>query len=489
VTIGAQQIKDFIGVSLPSTATHFVDIILGIYKVIGTISIKALCVSIPTLLVIILFPKITSKIPAPLIAISIVTFAVYILETLIDPNLGITTIGTRFNYTMPDGVTGHGIPPVPPEFKLPWSVTQTFEPTWEIIYKLIPSAIRIALLGSIESLLSAVIADGMAEQITVPPPSTRHDPDSELVAIGIANIFCACFGGIPATGAIARTATNIKFGAKSPISAMVHSVFALVCVMYFSPAMSHVPMAALSALLLFVAYNMAEPSHFSKLLRTSPIDDKIVLLSCFFLTVIFDMVIGVFGGLIVAAVLFAKQMTTAVSLQRGTEDMNSLSMMAGNEILLYEMNGPVFFGTARSVQNILEEAAKDVFVASVVLIMDNVPVMDISGAISLSAGVEKLLKSNKSVFLVGIRHQPLTLVRHHLPEGRRSLYVIDSMATLHEAVGKIKDVPATPHLRWINQGESIPSSTPLFSRSVSIDALMSGNGRPQVQGGVGDLMI
>jgi SulP family sulfate permease len=270
VTIGAQQLKDFIGVSLPKTDTHFLDIILGIYNVADTISVKALCVSIPTLAIIIFFPRFNQKIPAPLIAITLVTSLIYLLELFVDPHLGIATIGTRFTYVLANGETGNGIPPVPPEFKTPWTIQSTLiEPTW-----LIPAAIRITLLGSIESLLSAVIADGMAD----PPPPTGHNPDSELVAIGIANIVCACFGGIPATGAIARTATNIKFGAKSPISAMIHSVFALICVIFFSPAMSHVPMAALSSLLLFVANNMGEPSHFAKLLKTSPTDDKIVLL-------------------------------------------------------------------------------------------------------------------------------------------------------------------------------------------------------------------
>jgi SulP family sulfate permease len=488
VTIGGQQLKDFLGISLPSTCTHFLDILIGIFKSLGSISIKALLISVPTLVIIVLFPRINKRVPAPLVAIFFMTIIIYLLENFWE-DLGIVTIGTRFTYKQSDGSIGHGIPPNPPEFNPPWRAQMTpetaFEPTWEIIYDLIPSAIRIALLGSIESLLSAVIADGMAEQLSVPPPSTLHDPDCELVAIGTANIMCSFFGGIPATGAIARTATNIKFGAKSPISAMIHSIFALACVVFFAPAMGRVPMASLAALLMFVAYNMGEPAHFMKLLRTSPKDDKIVLLSCFVLTVVFDMVIGVFGGLVVAAVLFAKQMTTSVSLKRWTDDMNALSQMAGKEILVYEMNGPIFFGTARSVQNILEEAANDSFIASVVLIMDNVPVMDISGALSLSAGVEKLLKSSKSVFLVGIRHQPLILVRHFLPEGRRSLYVMDSMATLHEAVGKLKDMPSTPHLRWINQRDGITSSTPLgTSRSISSDDNTGAtSGRPQVRGG------
>jgi SulP family sulfate permease len=341
------------------------------------------------------------------------------------------------------------------------------------------------MLGSIESLLSAVIADGMAEQLSSPPPSSRHDPDCELIGIGIANIVAPFFGGIPATGAIARTATNIRFGARSPVSAMIHSLFALLCVVVLAPAMSHVPMSALAALLLFVAYNMGEPDHFIKLLKTAPKDDKIVLLSCFLLTVIFDMVIGVFGGLMIAAVLFAKQMTTSVSLQRGTSDMAVLSEMSGKEILVYEMSGPLFFGTAKQVSNILQEAAMDGFVQSVVLIMDSVPVLDVSGALALSSGVEKVLKSRKSVFLVGVRAQPLTLIRHYLPENRKSLYVMDSMQALHEVVTRIHDIPSTPNLRWISQRDGLTSVSPglrFLSRVNSGDNTPGGGPRQQVQG-------
>jgi len=148
--------------------------------------------------------------------------------------------------------------------------------------------------------------------------------------------------------------------------------------------MSHVPMSALAAQFLFVAYNMGERDHFIKLLRTSRKDEKIVLLSCFVLTVVFDMITGVFGGIVIAAVLFARQMTTSVSLQRGTSDMATLSEMSGKEILVYEMTGPLFFGTAKQVSNLLEDAAQDGFVQSVVLIMDSVPVLEVSGALALS---------------------------------------------------------------------------------------------------------
>ena len=483
VTIGSQQIKDFLGVSIPSSSTHFVDIIVAIGRVLSTVSFQAVLVSSATLAIIVLFPRINKQVPAPLVAIFAMTFIIYLIEDLF-PSLSIATIGTRFSYQISATEMGHGIPPEPPVFNMPWLLAgpaggPAFSLTWEIVYDLIPSAIRIALLGSIESLLSAVIADGMAEQLCVPPPTTRHDPDCELIAIGIANIVCPFFGGIPATGAIARTATNIRFGAKSPVSAMIHSLFALLCVVVFAPVMSRVPMGALAALLLFVAYNMGEPHHFAMLLKTSPKDDKIVLLACFVLTVVFDMVIGVSGGLVVAAVLFAKQMTTSVSLTRGTSDMARLSQMAGKEILVYEMTGPLFFGTARQLGSILDQSAADPVVHSVVLIMDAVPVLDISGALALSAGVDKVLKTGKSVFLVGVRKQPLTLIRHHLPEGLKRLYVMDSMLALHEAVTRLHDMPTTPNLRWISQRDGMTALSPAVSFRNGID--FSPASRQQIQ--------
>ena len=296
-----------------------------------------------------------------------------------------------------------------------------------------------------------------------------------MVAVGIANILCPFFGGIPATGAIARTATNIKFGAHSPISAMFHSIFVLLCIVCFSPVMSYVPMGSLAALLIFVAYNMGEPRHFMKLLKKSPRDDQIVLLSCFILTIVFDMIIGVLGGLIVSAVLFSKQMTTCYVGRRTVEDQSLLSRLAGKEMVVYEINGPLFFGTARSVKVMLEEemVAMNSLVSSIVLIMDNVPVMDISGALSMTSGIEKILKSNKSVFIVGIRPQPLVLIRQLLGEETRGLYVLDSMATLHDAIGRIGDVPTTPSLRWIMNQKISSFSSP------SIGSVI---GRKQIQG-------
>ena len=159
--------------------------------------------------------------------------------------------------------------------------------------------------------------------------------------------------------------------------------------------------------------------------------------------------------------------------------MARLSQMAGKEILVYEMTGPLFFGTARQLGSILDQSAADPVVHSVVLIMDAVPVLDISGALALSAGVDKVLKTGKSVFLVGVRKQPLTLIRHHLPEGLKRLYVMDSMLALHEAVTRLHDMPTTPNLRWISQRDGMTALSPAVSFRNGID--FSPASRQQIQ--------
>src|SRR5205814_1866413 len=182
-----------------------------------------------------------------------------------------------------------------------------------VIRELLSGAFAVAMLGGIESLLSAVIADGMA--------GTRHDPDAELLALGIGNVATAFFGGIPATGAIARTATNIRSGARSPIAAMVHSLTVLAAVIAFAPLIGYLPMAGLAALLLLVAWNMSEVKHFGHILRVAPRSDALVLLTCFVLTVVFDMVVAVSVGVVLAALLFMRRMAeiTHARLSAGGE--------------------------------------------------------------------------------------------------------------------------------------------------------------------------
>jgi SulP family sulfate permease len=325
-----------------------------------------------------------------------------------------------------------GIPPVLPRFSLPWTNivpgAVPFNFSLETIQALVPSAFAIAMLGAIESLLSAVVADGMAQ--------TRHDPDAELVALGIGNIVCPFFGGIPATGAIARTATNIRFGARSPISAIIHAVFTLFVLVVFSPIVSYLPMAALAALLMLVAYNMSEIKHFGHILKVAPRSDVTVLLLCFGLTVIFDMVVGVTVGIVLAAILFMNRMASITSGQKlvGSHQVKTQEPIP-NEILLYEISGPFFFGATESAISALRGTTDSI--KAVIFLMENVPAMDVTGLVAFESTVRDLKRWGTKVFVVGIRPQPATLLKKsELVEAHE----IDVSSSLEEALAHAKKV-------------------------------------------------
>jgi SulP family sulfate permease len=244
----------------------------------------------------------------------------------------------------------------------------------------------IALLGAIESLLSAVVADGMA--------GTRHDPDAELLAQGTGNLIAPFFGGFAATGAIARTATNIRNGARSPISAVVHSLFTLAVVIFFSQQVSELPLAALAALLILVAYNMSEARHFLKIIRVAPRSDVVVLLTCFGLTVWFDMVVGVSIGMILAALIFMKKMSET------TETTIPAAPSHGPDTVVFELAGPLFFGAAKRAMQALHEIGTRK--RNVVLSLRRVTLLDVSGLIALESAVDQIRRDGSQVTLESV---------------------------------------------------------------------------------------
>src|SRR5262249_16766561 len=207
-----------------------------------------------------------------------------------------------------------GIPPLPPMPVLPWEYGGHFDVG--LIRELLPSAFAIAMLGAIESLLAAVISDGMS--------GTKHDPNSELFALGVGNIVCPFFGGIAATGALARTATNIRAGARSPFSTVIHALFVLACTLALAKLVAFMPLAAMPAVVLMVARNRGEVRHFRHIVQVAPRSDVVVLLTCFGLTVVFDMVISVTVGVVLAALLFMRRMAELTELRLDTETTKHL---------------------------------------------------------------------------------------------------------------------------------------------------------------------
>jgi sulfate permease, SulP family len=342
-----------------------------------------------TVLLLLYLPRILRRVPAPLVALTLVSLVVVLLDHLI-PSFQATTIASKFSYEI-DGVRHAGIPPLPPLPILPWESTGGID--YRMIRDLLPSAFAIAMLGAIESLMAAVVADGMS--------GTEHDPNSELIALGVANLVCPFFGGIAATGALARTATNIRAGARSPLSAVFHSIFLLACTIALAPLVSYLPMAALAGLLIVVARNMSEARHFIRLARIAPGSDVMVMLTCFGLTVMFDMVIAVTFGVMLAALMFMKRMAmmTRTNLKSVTE--GKFEVPEG--VRVYEIAGPLFFGAAKTAMETLHTVGKKDH--TVILAMQHVPTMDATGLVALESVLDRLYRSNVKVIFAGLTEE------------------------------------------------------------------------------------
>ncbi len=404
VVISTLQLKDFFGLKIPELPERFLEKVIVLFNAKGTVSFTEFLIGAFTLAFLILWPKFNKKIPSPLVALTTISILAALFKYWF-PDLEIATIGNRFAFNV-NGVAGHGIPQALPNMNFPWGFTAGNETPFQFslagLEELLSSAFAIAMLGAIESLLSAVVADGMAH--------TKHNPDVELVALGVGNILCPFFGGIPATGAIARTATNIRFGAKSPLSAVFHALFTLIVILLLAPFVSYLPMAALAALLMLVAYNMSEVKHFFHILRVAPKSDVIVLLLCFFLTVIFDMVIGVTVGVVLAALLFMRRMAEASSghkVSSGSHPYISTQPIP-QDVILYEIEGPLFFGAAEKAAEALTDITDNI--RSVIFLMKDVAVMDVTGLVAFESAIRKLRNGKRKICLVGLRAQPKGLI-------------------------------------------------------------------------------
>jgi len=241
--------------------------------------------------------------------------------------------------------------------------------------------------------MSAVIADGMS--------GTRHDPNAELIALGIGNIICPFFGGIAATGALARTATNIRVGGRSPFAAAMHAVFLLACTIVLAPLVAYLPMAGLAALLIVVARNMSEARHFARLLRIATRSDVLVMLTCFTLTVVFDMVIAVSVGVVLAALLFMRRMAESTTVVLESPQELGLSIELPPGVRLYEVAGPMFFGAAKSAMEVIATVGRGsdhTFVFN----MQHVPTIDVTGLVALESVLDRLYRSKIKVIFAGL---------------------------------------------------------------------------------------
>jgi SulP family sulfate permease len=418
VVIATLQLKDFFGLTVEKMPERYLERVAALVRALPTLRWQDLSVGALTLALLLLWPRITRKIPAPLVALSLAGLAAAALTHFV-PGFAVATIRSRFSYQL-GGQILHGIPQLPPLPVLPWHLPgadgKPLGLSFDLLRELAPPAFAIAMLGAIESLLSAVVADGMT--------GGSHDPDAELLAQGMGNLIAPFFGGIAATGAIARTATNVRSGARSPLAAIFHSAFVLLSVLALAPVLGYLPMASLAALLLIVAWNMSEVKHFLHALRVAPRSDVLVLLTCFLLTVVFDMVVSVTVGVMLASLLFMRRMAEVSGVR--LVDQHPLLTGLPKDVLVYEVAGPLFFGAAQKAMSALHRTPTGISV--VLLDLSAVPAMDATGLVSLEAAVERLQALGIFVVLSGVQRQPLrVLARSGINRRRGRIAVFRSM--------------------------------------------------------------
>jgi SulP family sulfate permease len=396
VVIATLQLRDVLGLETGAMPDHYVGKLAALWDARHSFQWEELVAAAATLGLLLGVPRWTRRIPAPLVAIGAVSVLVVGVHALW-PSFDVATIGSRFVTTI-DGAIVRGIPSMMPTPRTPWGDALS----WDLINDLMPSALAIALLGAIESLLSAVIADGMT--------GTKHDSNAEIVALGAANVVAPLFGGIPATGALARTATNIRAGARSPVAAVTHSVVVLLAILALAPLLSYVPMASLAALLLLVAWNMSELRHFFGIMRLGSKADIAILLTCFALTVMIDMVVAVTVGFILASLLFMRRMAeitygqfTLVDDDEAGEDEVRPRLPAA--VALYQINGPLFFGAAEQAMSALHASHADTY-SVMVLDLGRVPAIDTTGYAALDDALASLVRHGKQVVLAGPLPRP-----------------------------------------------------------------------------------
>jgi SulP family sulfate permease len=372
VVLGTLALNDFFGLGADVSHGSFIDKLMTLAANFPMLRWQEAIVGGASLLVMLKGKCITQKIPATILGMLVGVATALLLQVYAGAE--VATIGSRFSYIAADGALVHGIPPDLPTLHWFSGTTGMFAlPTHEEFSLLFLPALVIAALAALESLLSAAVADGMSR--------TRHEPNAELGAIGITNIISALATGIPATGAIARTTTNIKSGASTVLASSFHGVFIVLFVLSLAPMISYLPMASLAALLLVVAYNMSHYRQFIRILRIAPRQDIIVLLTCFLLTVFIDMVAGVSMGILLSVLLVIQRIaaTTEGSVEEMQTAKDNLALPPG--VLLYHINGPLFFA---SVERVLD---RTVFlrrnVHTLILDMEHVPLIDMTGLVAL----------------------------------------------------------------------------------------------------------
>ena len=384
VTLFTGQLKDFFGLKLESVPSEFLPKVIAYFKNINTANITSMLIGLLAVIIMLVWPRVTDKIPGSLIAIIVTTIVVKVFA--LDTAYGVSTIGSVYGT-------------LDSSFPMPHLPTVSFD----MVTDLMSPALTIAILAGIESLLSAVVSDGMI--------GDRHKSNAELIGQGLGNIFSGLFGGIPATGAIARTAANVRNGGRTPIAGVVHCITLSIILVVMMPLASMIPLTTLAAVLLIVAANMADWSSFIHLCRTAPKSDIVVLVLTFLLTVFFDLVVAIEYGVVLAAILFMKRMSDTADVKSWryieepevTDGEAEKLMAIPKAIRVYEISGPMFFAAADRLLKINSKRYTKV----IVIRMRSVPAVDVSAMRKLRELVEEARKDKITVVFSHVNEQPM----------------------------------------------------------------------------------
>lgn len=380
VTIVIGQLKDFFGLTFQNAPVETMEKVEEVVRTFGTLNPWALLVGAVSLAVLIIWPKVSKRIPGSLIAVLVSIAMVQLFK------LPVNTIGSL--YTISSSLPAPTLPQV----------------DFQLIRAMLPDALTIALLAGIESLLSCVVSDGMI--------GARHNPNMELIAQGAGNLASALFGGIPATGAIARTAANVKNGGRTPVAGMVHAVVLLLVLVVLMPYAALIPMPAIAAILFMVAYNMSEWRHFAKLVKTAPKSDVAVLIMTFVLTVVFDLVVAIEVGMLLSMLLLMKRMAGVANVRSWQIDEAAIRDEGLHAVppntLVYELEGSLFFAAADKLMSIAVSGKT----RALVLRMRSVTAMDATALQSMQKLLETCQKQGVTMILSHVMPQPLDVMRH-----------------------------------------------------------------------------
>lgn len=435
VVIATLQVNDFFGLPIAEMPEHYVEKIVVLAQHLPQLAWPSVLVASSTLAVMLLWPKLKTVIPAHLPALFVGTLLALLLTSA---GFELDTIGSRFSYTAADGSSGNGIPPYLPYFDWPWLRQgpdgQMLTFSWQLAKDLLAAAFAIAMLGAIESLLCAVVLDGMSGR--------RHSANSELFGQGIGNIITPFFGGITATAALARSSANYKAGAQSPVAAMVHAVVVLLGLVLLAKLLSYLPMAALAALLMMVAWNMSEAPKALHLLKTAPRSDIWVFITCFSLTVLFDMVIAITAGILLAALLFVKEIAEMSKVTDISTNRKQVEQPIPDGWQVLKISGPLFFAAADRI--FADIARLTDHSRGIVLYMDGVPLLDAGGLAALNKLISKCSKNNTELLIADLQFQPLkTLARAGIKPlpGQLSFYptLREALETLYQQAATTED--------------------------------------------------